>query len=301
MLYNTHLETLIRVVEAGSFRRAAEQIGISPSAVLKQITLLEQDLQVTLFDRSRKGVSLTEAGESLYRDAKYIVRYCGTAGEKARELYTQQTHYVRVGISVLNPAAELTELWPKIRQLCPDLRCRFVPFECSFAGMDQAFATLGQDADLIIAVYDSRFLERFGLQAVPLHPIRAGIAASPDHPLPWDGKTPASLDVLEGRTLLLPGKGICLAADALRRELEEERPGIHIEDFDMYTMNVFYECQNTDKCLFTFNSWEKGRMLLSHVPMDWDYNSSYGILASREPTPNTARVLEVAAQLIECS
>ena len=51
MLYNTHLETLIRVVEAGSFRRAAEQIGISPSAVLKQITLLEQDLQVTLFDR----------------------------------------------------------------------------------------------------------------------------------------------------------------------------------------------------------------------------------------------------------
>ena len=46
MLYSNHLETFITVVESGSFRGAAEKIGISPSAVLKQISLLEQDLKL---------------------------------------------------------------------------------------------------------------------------------------------------------------------------------------------------------------------------------------------------------------
>ena len=84
MLYNTHLDTLIRVVEAGSFRQAAEQMHISPSAVLKQIGLLEKDLGVIVFDRSRKGVTLTRAGELIYRDAKYIVGFCEQAAERVR-------------------------------------------------------------------------------------------------------------------------------------------------------------------------------------------------------------------------
>ena len=85
MLYNAHLDTLIRVVEAGSFRHAAEQMNISPSAVLKQIGLLEKDLGVTVFDRSRKGVSLTKAGESIYHDARFIVKYCEEATERVRK------------------------------------------------------------------------------------------------------------------------------------------------------------------------------------------------------------------------
>ena len=84
MLYNTHLDTLIRVVEAGSFRQAAEQMKISPSAVLKQIGLLEKELGVKIFERSRKGVTLTKAGESIYRDAKYIVEYCAAAAERVK-------------------------------------------------------------------------------------------------------------------------------------------------------------------------------------------------------------------------
>lgn len=85
MLYNAHLDTLIRVVEAGSFRHAAEQMNISPSAVLKQIGLLEKDLGVTVFDRSRKGVTLTKAGESIYNDAKFIVQFCEDAAERVRK------------------------------------------------------------------------------------------------------------------------------------------------------------------------------------------------------------------------
>ena len=89
MLYNAHLDTLIRVVEAGSFRQAAEQMHISPSAVLKQIGLLEKDLGVTVFDRSRKGVTLTKAGESIYRDAKFIVSFSDEATKRVKDIADQ--------------------------------------------------------------------------------------------------------------------------------------------------------------------------------------------------------------------
>ncbi len=42
-MYNPQLETFIRVADAGSFNKAAEQAYITPTAVLKQINLLEAD------------------------------------------------------------------------------------------------------------------------------------------------------------------------------------------------------------------------------------------------------------------
>ncbi len=299
MLYNTHLETLIRVVEAGSFRGAAEQIGISPSAVLKQITLLEQDLKVSVFDRSRRGVSLTEAGESVYRDAKYIVRYCGTATEKAQELYEKQAHYVRLGVSIINPGKEMLQLQPKLLEICPDIRFRFVPFENSFTGMEQAYVTIGQDTDVIVGIYDERFLDRFGLEAVPFRKIVPQIAASPDHIVPGSAEQPASLEDLNGRTLMLPEEGISMAADALRKRILSDFPSIHIEDIGMYSLDLYYECQNSDKCLYSYKTWAMSELLLHYTPMDWDYSSSYGLMFSREPSLNTARLVEAVRKVLD--
>ena len=48
-MYNPQLETFIRVADAGSFNKAAEELFISPPAVIKQINLLEAQLGLTLF------------------------------------------------------------------------------------------------------------------------------------------------------------------------------------------------------------------------------------------------------------
>lgn len=71
-MYNPHLETFIHVADAGSFNKAAEELFITPPAVIKQITSLETNLDIKLFIRSPRGLTLTEAGRSIYRDAKYI-------------------------------------------------------------------------------------------------------------------------------------------------------------------------------------------------------------------------------------
>ena len=75
-MYNPQLETFLRVADAGSFNKASEELFITPTAVIKQINLLEDSLGVKLFDRTHRGLNLTKAGKSLYQDAKYIISYC---------------------------------------------------------------------------------------------------------------------------------------------------------------------------------------------------------------------------------
>lgn len=75
-VYNHQLDTFLRVADAGSFNKAAEEAYITPTAVIKQINLLENSLDVKLFERTHRGLILTKAGKSLYQDTKYIIQYC---------------------------------------------------------------------------------------------------------------------------------------------------------------------------------------------------------------------------------
>ena len=52
-MYDRHLDTFLEVADSGSFLKASERLYISANAVTKQINLLESDLGVKLFSRSR--------------------------------------------------------------------------------------------------------------------------------------------------------------------------------------------------------------------------------------------------------
>lgn len=72
-MYDPRLETFLTVADSGSFNKAAEKLYITPTAVIKQINLLETSIDVKLFDRTHRGLRLTKAGKSLYQDTKYII------------------------------------------------------------------------------------------------------------------------------------------------------------------------------------------------------------------------------------
>lgn len=59
MLYDKHLDTFIKTADCSSFNKAAAELFITPSAVIKQIRSLEKDLGVPLFKRSHHGLELT--------------------------------------------------------------------------------------------------------------------------------------------------------------------------------------------------------------------------------------------------
>ncbi len=83
---DTHrLKYFLRIAEEGSMTRAAAVLGVAQPALSRQIRLLEEDLGITLFHRTRRGVQLTEDGERLrastaapLRQLELAVQYAGS-------------------------------------------------------------------------------------------------------------------------------------------------------------------------------------------------------------------------------
>ena len=73
-MYNHALDTFVRAAELGSFSKVAEESFISPSAVIQQMNHLEKDLNVRLFNRSKKGITLTQAGQYLLLESRAIIQ-----------------------------------------------------------------------------------------------------------------------------------------------------------------------------------------------------------------------------------
>lgn len=108
--------------EAGSLTRAGEVLGLSQSAVSRQVSALESELEVPLFHRHARGLVLTEQGELLFRTARELV----TKLEQTRASLSDSrekpngelkiTANVTLGGTWLTPRlAEFLDLYPDIR------------------------------------------------------------------------------------------------------------------------------------------------------------------------------------------
>lgn len=69
----SNMQLFVRVVEEGSFSATARFLGVTPSAVSRQISQLEHELGGRLFHRTTRRQSLTEAGEIYFQHAHRIV------------------------------------------------------------------------------------------------------------------------------------------------------------------------------------------------------------------------------------
>ena len=148
MMYNPQLDTFLCVVEAGSFSKAAEQLYISAPAVIKQINSLEASLGMKLFDRTHRGLVVTEAGQSIYNDAKYIIGYCKESVQRAKEAMQVSDDVIRVGISPMTPPQVFVDLWPQIQNLYPDMKFKLITFENTLENAREILANLGQNIDV---------------------------------------------------------------------------------------------------------------------------------------------------------
>lgn len=157
-MYNPQLETFLCVAECGSFNKAAEKLFISPPAVIKQINLLEENLNLQLFVRTHRGLQLTEAGKSLAQDAKYIIQYCKDSVTRAKNVMKKSEDIIRIGTSSMTPAQVLVDLWPKLQKECPGVKFQLVPFDNTPENAREILANLGQNIDVIAGIFDETML-----------------------------------------------------------------------------------------------------------------------------------------------
>lgn len=108
--------------DAGSFTHAGEALSLSQSAVSRQVSALEQDLQVPLFHRHARGLILTEQGEVLYRTVRDVVFKLDAAQARLADSKERPGGELRVtttlgiGTNWLTPRlGEFLELYPDIK------------------------------------------------------------------------------------------------------------------------------------------------------------------------------------------
>ncbi|MFR3895508.1 MAG: LysR family transcriptional regulator [Merdibacter sp.] len=217
MMYNPQLDTFLCVAESGSFNKAAEKLYISPPAVIKQINLLEESLGLQLFVRTHRGLVLTEAGKSLFQDARYIIQYCKDSVTRARNAMQSSGSVIRIGTSLMTPAQVLVDLWPRLHDACPDIRFQLIPFDNTPENAREILANLGQNIDVVAGIFDETMLSLRNCAGLELSREPICCAVSLHHRLAQ--KERLSIQDLYGEKLMLMRRNWSRYVDLLRDDI----------------------------------------------------------------------------------
>lgn len=182
----TGISVFLAVAEAKSFRAAAEHLGVTRSAVSQTIRRLEDRLGVALVQRTTRSVSLTEAGEQLYRRVAPAISEVGLALDDTADRDHAPSGLLRLAVSSIAERFISGPLLAGFADACPsvqiDVTVTDAEFDIVAEGYD-AGVRLGEviDQDMIavpvsgeqrqLAVASPSYIARFGK---PLHPAELG-------------------------------------------------------------------------------------------------------------------------------
>ena len=92
------LEYFAAVAEAGSISGAARELHVAQPPISRQLAMLEDELGVTLFLRTNKGVELTEAGRCLYQHSRQMFQSLRAMADSVRDVSAGVRGQLKVGV-----------------------------------------------------------------------------------------------------------------------------------------------------------------------------------------------------------
>ncbi|KFI29304.1 LysR family transcriptional regulator [Haematobacter massiliensis] len=176
MLHGRLLNYLDEVARAGSIRKAAERLNVSPTAVNRQILQLEEMLDVQLFQRLPRGMKLTAAGEALLSHVRQTLRDYRALESRLEDMREMRGGEVRL-VTMNGLASGL------VAAAVRDFAARFarVRIECGvtfISGIIRAVIEGEADLGLGYNLPDDPQLAVLDRYDAPL-----GAVVAPDHPL----------------------------------------------------------------------------------------------------------------------
>ena len=117
-----HVEAFVAVVRRGGFTRAAAMLHLSQPAVSRSLDLLEQEVGAPLFDRTRAGVTLTEAGRAFLPHAEAMLASVRDGLDAVRALTGPDRGNVTLALVGTLADTALTKRLKRFRALHPDVR-----------------------------------------------------------------------------------------------------------------------------------------------------------------------------------
>jgi DNA-binding transcriptional LysR family regulator len=114
-----HLRYFVAVAEQLHFRHAAEIMHVAQPALSQQIKQLEEEIGVTLFERSRHRVRLTPAGKAFFDNAQRILKQADQAVAKARKVEFGDAGTIRIGFVSTAAIRVLPVVMKKLQRQVP--------------------------------------------------------------------------------------------------------------------------------------------------------------------------------------
>ncbi|MDE2577983.1 MAG: LysR family transcriptional regulator [Hyphomicrobiales bacterium] len=187
------LRVFYAAAEAGSFTHAGDALGLSQSAVSRQVGALESDLDTPLFHRHARGLILTEPGEILLRTVKEVMGKLEAARLRLGEQRDKPQGELRITTTLGLGTNWLTPQLGAFMELYPDVRIHVILSDDELdLGMREA------DVALRLRAPSQPDLVRRRLFTVHYH-----LYASPDY-IKRHGQ-PRTLSDLDGHRLLAYG------------------------------------------------------------------------------------------------
>lgn len=197
--------SLVAVVEAGSYARAAELLHKSQSTVTYAVQKLESTLGLAAFALQGRRSVLTPVGETLYRRAKYLLDEAAALEEAARELAAGTEAGIRLTVDIIFPTNLLFACLETLSAEYPLTRVELT--ESVLSGTTEALLEGG--ADLAVTPFVPA-----GFLGTPLEELRFVAVAHPDHPLHRLGRDLTLQDLRAHRQLVVRDTGVRGRRDA---------------------------------------------------------------------------------------
>ncbi len=291
-MINPLIKTFMSVVDTGSFSKAGEQLFISPTAVMKQMNQLEAHIGLPLLVRTNHGISMTEAGQSLYEDASFMLRYSEQAIGRAYTRQLKEQYIIRLGSSMLYPSKTLIELWNKVSSSYPQFKLRIVPFEDN--SENAGLKNIGYTMDIVAGAFGRTHSDE--LNFLHLSDYHFAVAMPLGHSL--SDKDSLTYKDLYGEHLMIMPRENSPMNDRIRDDIEKEHPQITLEDAPKhYDVNTFNQCEENGMLLLTLDGWKDIHPSLITVPLKVSYTLPYGIISAKEPNEATRLFMNIVRQL----
>ena len=277
------INSFITVSDCGSFSKASEKLYLSVTAIMKQMNMLEKQVGVKLMYRTNKGISLTDAGKSFYKDAKLLTSYYEESIVRARTAAKNDASVVRIGSSILYPCKAFINLWAEISDKYPQFKIQIVPFIDEYTSIPNLLKNLGTNHfDIIVGPCNSlQWLSFCNFYELGFYNVCCAVPLN--HRL--SSKNILTFQDLYGETLMMIQRGDSFILDSIRDDIEINHPQITLESTPpYYDVSVFNCCEQSGNVLLTLDIWSEIHPSLKTILVDWDYKMPHGILYRSKST-----------------
>ena len=286
-----------RVVETGSFNKAAAEEYITTNAVMKQMNKLETELGARLLTRSHKGVELTEAGTSFYEDTVKILSICESSALRAGTIADKTSPSIKFGASFANRPKDLETILTKVFEKHPEIRIEMVPFENTPDATAEIYPNLGGRIDVVASTFDDYTKSYWEVEAIKTSSVSFCVVLPKTHPLS-DHKL-ITFEDLSGEKLIIIRRGYSLGIDEVRDYIESNYPDIYLIDVPAFGVQLYNKTVNENILMLGLGESIECHPLTKRIQLDWDKEYPFGILYSKNPSRHVKKFISAVKNIIE--